>query len=79
MDARRPWDRASIFASPGVTPTTLPSFLTFAIRVSELQKVNLALAIRFPLPSAIGASYVGACKTGTATYNMYTYGKIFCD
>src|SRR5215203_4581931 len=45
MDARRFCDRASILASPGLTPRTVPSFRTRAMSVSELAKVNLAEAM----------------------------------
>jgi hypothetical protein len=55
MEARLPCARASILASPGAIPKTVPSFLTRAIIVSELQKVNLADAIRFPRPSNAAA------------------------
>ncbi len=41
-EARRPGSRASTLASPGLTPTTVPSGPTLAMRVSELQKANLA-------------------------------------
>ena len=47
-DARFPCDRASILARPGVTPRTVPSFRTWAIRVSELPNVILAEGIRLP-------------------------------
>ena len=51
IEARLPWTRASILARPGVIPRTVPSFLTRAIMVSELQKVNLADAMIFPRAS----------------------------
>ncbi len=55
IEARLPWARASILARPGVIPRTVPSFLTRAIIVSELQKTNLVEAMRFPRPSNAAA------------------------
>ena len=56
MEARLPLDRASILAKPGVMPRTVPSFRTRAMRVSELLKVNLAEAMRFPRASKAAAN-----------------------
>ena len=43
--------RASTLARPGLTPTTVPSGPTLAMRVSELQKTNLADWMRLPCRS----------------------------
>ena len=50
-DARFPCTRASTLANPGATPWTVPSRDTRAMAVSELQKVNLAEAMRLPCRS----------------------------
>ena len=63
IEARLPWARASILASPGVMPSTVPSFRTRAIIVSELQKVNLAAAMRLPRPSNAAAKRACFCPT----------------
>ena len=42
MEARLPWERASILARPGFTPTTVPSFRTSAtsVRIESLSMTN---------------------------------------